>query len=80
MGFTDSTILCGPIKMGAVILLHLKGFINKVCLFNCKPHHTCTAACRAELLGKSWPAKSSPPLLFIMLSFNVEGEGSSNSC
>ena len=27
-----------------------------------------------------WPARPSPPLLFIMLSFIVKGEGSSNSC
>ena len=27
-----------------------------------------------------WPARPTPPLLFIMLSFTVEGEGSSNSC
>ena len=28
----------------------------------------------------AWPARRTPPLLFIMLSFIVEGEGSSNSC
>ena len=27
-----------------------------------------------------WPARPTPPLLFIMLSLVVEGEGSSNSC